>query len=89
MRRLPASMASTRRMAGRSSLRFRMEANRFTWVGPGNWWLVPQRRALQRVRASEPGTEPGSEREREWQAPEQAQVRLRVRLRVRVRVRVR
>ena len=56
-----------------------MEANRFTWVGPGNWWLVPQRRALQRVRASEPG----SEWEREWQAPEQAQVRLRVRVRVR------
>ena len=79
MRRLPASMASTRRMAGRSSLRFRMEANRFTWVGPGNWWLVPQRRALQRVRASEPG----SEWEREWQAPEQAQVRMWVRVRVR------
>ena len=56
-----------------------MEANRFTWVGPGNWWLVPQRRALQRVRASEPG----SEWEREWQAPEQAQVRMWVRVRVR------
>ena len=48
-----------------------MEANRFTWVGPGNWWLVPQRRALQRVRALEPGLA----RVRESQVPEWVRVR--------------